>query len=110
MFWINTLRPRQNDRQFPDDIFKNMFLYENMEISIEISLMFILNGLIKNIIIPALVQIMGWRRPGDKPLSEPMMASLLPYICVTRPQWVNFTLFMLKMETDCGHLRVFVIY
>ena len=23
--------------------------------------------------IPALVQIMAWRRPGDKPLSEPMM-------------------------------------
>ena len=24
--------------------------------------------------IPALVQIMAWCRPGDKPLSEPMMA------------------------------------
>ena len=23
--------------------------------------------------IPTLVQIMAWRRPGDKPLSEPMM-------------------------------------
>ena len=32
---------------------------------------------------------MAWRRPGDKPLSEPMMASLLTHICVTRPQWVN---------------------
>ena len=39
--------------------------------------------------IPAFVQIMVWRRPGDKPLSEPMMFSLLTYICVTRPQWVN---------------------
>ena len=38
--------------------------------------------------IPALVQIMAWRRPGDKPLSEPMMVSLLTHICVTRPQWV----------------------
>ena len=37
----------------------------------------------------ALVQIMAWRRPGDKPLSEPMMVSLLTHICVTRPQWVN---------------------
>ena len=25
---------------------------------------------------PALVQIMAWRRPGDKPLSEPMMDSI----------------------------------
>ena len=38
---------------------------------------------------PALVQIMTWRRPGDKPLSEPMMESLPTHICVTRPQWVN---------------------
>ena len=32
---------------------------------------------------------MAWRLPGDKPLSEPMMISLLTHICVTRPQWVN---------------------
>ena len=32
---------------------------------------------------------MAWRRPGDKPLSEPMMVSLLTHICVARPQWVN---------------------
>ena len=30
--------------------------------------------------IPALVEIMAWRRPGDKPLSEPMMVSFLSYI------------------------------
>ena len=28
-------------------------------------------------------------QPGNKPLSETMMLSLLTYICVTRPQWVN---------------------
>ena len=32
---------------------------------------------------------MAWRRPGDKPLFEPMMVSLLTHICVTRPQWVK---------------------
>ena len=32
---------------------------------------------------------MAWSRPGDKPLSEPMMVSLLTHICVTRPQWVK---------------------
>ena len=37
--------------------------------------------------IPALVQIMACRRPGDKPLSGLMMVSLLTHICVTRPQW-----------------------
>ena len=38
---------------------------------------------------PALVRIMAWRRPGDKPLSEAMLVSLLTHKCVTRPQWVN---------------------
>ena len=32
---------------------------------------------------------MAWRRPGDKPLSEPMMVSLPTHICVTQPQWVK---------------------
>ena len=32
---------------------------------------------------------MAWRRPGDNPLSEPMMVILPPHICVTRPQWVK---------------------
>ena len=39
--------------------------------------------------IPALVQIMAWRWPGDKPLYEPMLISLVTHISVTRPQWVS---------------------
>ena len=78
---INTLRSRQNGRHFADDTFKYIFLNENVIISAKISLKF------DNI--PALVQIMAWRRPGDKPLSEPMMVSLPTHICVTRPQWVK---------------------
>ena len=84
---INTLRPRQNGRHFADDIFKCIFLNENVWILIKISLKFVPKGPINNI--PALVQIMAWRRPGDKPLSEPMMGSSLTHICVTRPQWVK---------------------
>ena len=32
---------------------------------------------------------MAWRRPGDKPLSEPIMVRLPTHICITRPQWVH---------------------
>ena len=94
IYWIcvNTLRPRQNGRHFADDTFKYIFLNENSMISAKISLMFVPKGPINNI--PALVQIMAWRRPGDKPLSEPMLNSLLTHICVTRPQWVNNKLFI----------------
>ena len=42
---------------------------------------------------------MAWRRPGDKPLSEPMMVSLLTHICVTRPQWVKMKFFIAWIET-----------
>ena len=84
---VNTLRPRQNGRHFPDDIFKCIFLTEHVSISINIWLKFVPKCPINNI--PALVQIMAWRRPGDKPLSEPMMVCLPTHICVTRPQWVN---------------------
>ena len=83
----NTLRPRQNGRHFADDIFKCIFLNKNVWIPIKISMKFVPKGPINNI--PALVQIMAWRRPGDKPLSEPMMVSLTTHICATWPQWVK---------------------
>ena len=84
---INTLRPRQNGRHFADDIFKRIFLNENVWIPNRISLKLVPSGQTNNI--PALVQTMAWRRPGDKPLSGPMMVILLTHICVTRPQRVN---------------------
>ena len=73
----------QNGRHFADDIFKCIFLNENVWIPIRISLKFVPKGPINNIL--ALVQIMAWRRSGVKPLSEPMMASLPTHISVTRP-------------------------
>ena len=84
---FNTLRPRQNGRHFADDTFNCIFVNENVRISIKFSLKFVPKGPINNI--PALVQIMAWRRPGDKPLSGPVVVSLLTHICITRPQWVN---------------------
>ena len=84
---VNTLRPRQNGRHFPDYIFKCIFLNENVWILIKIPLNFVPRGPIYSI--PALVQKMAWHWPGNKPLSEPMMVCLLTHICITRPQWVK---------------------
>ena len=84
---LNALRQRQNGRHFADDILKCIFMNENVWILIKISLKFVPKGPINNI--PPLVQMMAWRRAGDKPLYEPMMVSLPTLICVTRPQWVN---------------------
>ena len=55
---LNTLRPRQNGCHFPDNIFKGIFLNENVLISIKISLKFVSNSPINNI--QALVQVMAW--------------------------------------------------
>ena len=63
------------------------FFNENIWISIDILLKFVAKGQINNV--PALVQIMAWRRPGDKPLSKPMMVCLLTHICIAWPQWVK---------------------
>ena len=70
-------------------IFSNAFFNEKLWISLNISLKFIPKVRLNNI--PTLVQIMAWYRPGDKPLSEPTMVSLLTHVCVTRPQWINYT-------------------
>ena len=77
---FNTLRPRQNGFRFADDTFKRIFLSENVRISIKISLKFVPKGPVNNN--PALVQILAWRRSGDKQLCEPMTASFTDaYMC-----------------------------
>ena len=82
--------------------FSNTFPWMTVWISIKISLKFGPRVPINNI--PALVQIMACRRPGDKPLSEPMMVSLLKHICVARPQWVN------TLHTSDAFINVFLIF
>ena len=54
---LNSLRPRRNRRYNADDIFKCIFLRENIWIPTKISLKFVPKGSIN--IIPALVQIMA---------------------------------------------------
>ena len=101
IIWVvNTLEPRQNGRYSPDHIFKWIFFNEIIWISIKISLKSVPRGPINNM--PALVQIMAWRRPGDKPLSEPLMIILLTYIWVTRPEWVEL---QRLPSNQCIHYR-----
>ena len=75
------------------------------------------DGSINNI--PTLVQIMAWRRPGDKPLSEPMMVTLSTHICITRPQWVKSIVFLALLAICLNgylliygivHRKIFLVY
>ena len=84
---VNTLRPGQDGRHFADDSFTCIFFNENWCILIKFSLKYVRKGPIDNN--RALVQIMAWRRSGDKPLSESMMGKFGAHICVSRAQWVN---------------------
>ena len=101
--WFNTLRPSHNCRHFADDIFKCIFLNENVGVLLKISLKFVPKVWIDNI--PALVQMMAWHRPGDKPLSEPMLVSLLTHICITRPQWFNGCIVTYMLHRTHGEVR-----
>ena len=83
----NTLRLRQSGRHFTYHIFKCILLNETACILLKFSFTFVPEVWINNI--PALVEIMAWRQPGDKPLSEPIVVNLLMHICVTRPLWVK---------------------
>ena len=53
------------------DNLKCIFLYEKDRISFRISMKFVPRSPIDNK--PVLVQVMDWRRRGDKPLPEPML-------------------------------------
>ena len=68
---LNSFPPGQNGRHFADDISKCIFMNEKFCILIQISLKFVPKGPIDNK--SALIQVMAWRRTGDKPLPEPML-------------------------------------
>ena len=76
-----------NGRHISDDIFRCIFFNANLRILLKIPLKLVPRVRISNI--PALVQVMAWRRSGYKPLSEPIMVRSPTHFCVTRPQWVN---------------------
>ena len=67
--FIDTLRPRQDDRHFAYDI----SLYENCFSLIQISMKSVPNVRPINSM-PVLVKEMAWHRSGDRPSTEPMMA------------------------------------
>ena len=50
---------------------------------------------------------MAWCRPGDKPLSELMMVSLLTHIYVTWPQLVKASHFTGHMQGNLFYIKVF---
>ena len=106
-FAFDTLRPRQNGRPFADDIFEQIFVKENVWISLKISLKFVPNFWIQDI--QALAKIMACHWPGNKPLSEPMMVSLLTHIWVTRPQWVKiiFQCVIYRWWYDASRMKQF---
>ena len=99
---INSSAPGQNGHHYSDDIFKCIFLNDNVRILIKISLNFVANVWINNI--PPLVQIMAWHQPGAKTLAEPMMVTLLMHICITLPQCVN-TMFAEDWESEAEILK-----
>ena len=68
---LATLKQRQGGCHLSGNIFKHIFLNENVAIVIKISLKFLPKGPNENN--PVLVQVMAWCLCSAKPLSEPMI-------------------------------------
>ena len=81
---FNTLRPKQNARHFPH---VQMYFPEwkciNFDLDFTEVCAYGSNQQYSSIGLTA------WCRPGDKPLYEPMMISILTHMCVTWTHWVN---------------------
>ena len=69
--YFNSSPPEQNGHHLADDNFKCIFLNENDKIPIRISLKCVPRSQIDNALV--LVQVMAWRRTGDKSLPELML-------------------------------------
>ena len=82
---LNTLRPRQYGGHIPDDSYRYIFLHENVLNALRIPVKFVSRVQINNM--PASLQIIAWRWPGNKPLSEQMMVNL--HLCIIKSQWVK---------------------
>ena len=61
----------QRKRILADEFFNRIFLNEHIRISIQISLKSVPKGLIDHK--SSLIEVMAWRRRGDKPLLVEMM-------------------------------------
>ena len=82
---VLTLLPQH---KMATDIFKSFSWMKSFLISIPISPKFVPNGPIVNK--SALVQVMAWRRTGDKPLPDPINVDPVHWhICSSRGKWVD---------------------
>ena len=90
---------------FADDVFICIFLNDNC-----MNLAYIFNGVpeVRFNNIPALVRIMAWRRPGDKPKPEPKMVSLLTRKCVNRPRYDKITFSTLLMFQNILQSKIII--
>ena len=81
-----------------DNIFNCIFLNENDRIPIQISMKYVPSGSSINHK-PALVQVMAWRRTGDKPLPGPIMTQ---FIDAYSDQEELSTLYICMSKRPCG--------
>ena len=84
---VNSSSSGHNSSHSADGTFKPIFIKENYCILIRISLKFVPKGPIDNK--PVLVQVMAWRRSGDKPLPEPTLAQFTDTYMRHWGGWVN---------------------
>ena len=84
--------------------FQMHFLEWNVWIPLNISLKLVSKVLINDF--PALVQIMAWRQPGDKPLSGPMLVSFLTSDHGFISHWIDVIYLPILLTVHVGNVEI----
>ena len=89
---LDNASPRgQNGRHFADDVFRFIFVTETLCTWIKISLKFVLKR--PDDIKPALVQIIAWRRIGDKPSNNGLAPNRRQAIIWTNADLIHWRIY-----------------
>ena len=87
IYYLNALRPRQDDCNFANNNLKWILLMKIYEFLLIFRWSLILR--VQLTIFQHFGQVVAWHWPGNKPLSKCVLFSLLTHIRVTLAQWVN---------------------
>ena len=97
---VNTLRPRQMTIIFQTTLSNSFSWMKMLEVWLKFHWSLYLK--VQLIFFWSLVQMKACRRPGDKPLSEPVMVRLSTHICVTRSQLVKWKVLSYSIVMLCN--------
>ena len=116
---LDSSSPEWNGHHFADYSFKYIFIKEIFRSSILISLEFVPKGQIDNNSTIFSIQVLAWRRAGEKPLSEAMQSHIVEaltsplkflFICCVKNYYTVLGMFDDVVIVKRNYLSNFLVY